>query len=91
MSNRSSSTRTAAAKIADRTEVRRAGRNSNAGKTAKKGKNKNSSEIRFPARLHYVMKTLEKEGKSDLLGWTNDGKAFKIGDRDRLVKEVLPK
>ena len=48
-------------------------------------------DIKFPSRLHYVLGELEKDGLADIMSWQPCGMVFKIHDKDRLVKEVLPK
>lgn len=50
-----------------------------------------AADIKFPARLHYVLKALEDDGSTDVMAWQPDGRSFRIVDRDRLVREVLPK
>jgi hypothetical protein len=45
----------------------------------------------FPARLHYVLEQLEKDGLDDVISWQPHGKAFLVKDAKRLETEVLPK
>jgi hypothetical protein len=44
----------------------------------------------FPAKLHYVLEQLEKDGLSDVISWQPHGKAFLVKDARRLEIEVLP-
>jgi len=46
---------------------------------------------KFPARLHYVLREVEKDGQDDVLSWLPDGLGFCVHDRERLEKEILPK
>jgi len=63
------------------------------------GQNKPASEeagkapdkqLRFPSRLHYVLTELEGDGLADIISWEADGTSFRIHDKDRVEKEVIP-
>lgn len=52
-------------------------------------KHKRSSSA-FPLRLHYMLKEMEADGLSDIMSWQEHGRSFRVHDRDRFTKEVLP-
>jgi HSF-type DNA-binding len=45
----------------------------------------------FPAKLHYVLEQVERDGHSDVINWQSHGKAFLVKDRERFVRDLLPK
>ena len=45
----------------------------------------------FPAKLHYVLEQVEKDGGGDVIAWRSHGKAFLVKDRERFVTDLLPK
>lgn len=45
----------------------------------------------FPAKLHYVLEQLEKDGSRDVIAWRSHGKAFLVKDREKFVNDLLPK
>jgi HSF-type DNA-binding len=45
----------------------------------------------FPAKLHYVLEQVEKDGGRDVIAWRSHGKAFLVKDREKFVKYFLPK
>lgn len=49
-----------------------------------------TDESNFPHRLHYVLDELEKDGMSSIASWQVHGRAFRVHNRDRFTKEVLP-
>jgi hypothetical protein len=44
----------------------------------------------FPVKLHRLLQQVAAEGKEDIISWTFTGKAFKVHDRERFVKEIVP-
>jgi HSF-type DNA-binding len=46
---------------------------------------------KFPTMLHYILSELEKEGKSDIMGWMPHGRSFIVRDQKRMESEILPK
>ena len=65
--------------------------------STKGGNQKTSTEIdyqgkvkAFPFKLHTVLEEAKMCGFEDIASWIQDGKAFKIHNRDRFTKEVLP-
>jgi HSF-type DNA-binding len=45
----------------------------------------------FPAKLHYVLEQVERDSLYDVISWQPHGKAFLVKDRERFVRELLPK
>jgi HSF-type DNA-binding len=45
----------------------------------------------FPAKLHYVLEQVEKDGGRDVIAWRSHGRAFLVKDREKFVKDLLPK
>jgi HSF-type DNA-binding len=45
----------------------------------------------FPAKLHYVLEQVEKDGGRDVIAWRSHGRAFLVKDREKFVKYFLPK
>jgi hypothetical protein len=43
----------------------------------------------FPAKLHYVLTELEREGKAHIAGFMPHGRAFKVFKHQEFVDEVL--
>ena len=43
----------------------------------------------FPAKLHYLLEQLEKEGDDDIVKWNSHGRSFKICDVKAFTKRVL--
>jgi hypothetical protein len=48
--------------------------------TISSGENDQQQQPRnaFPSKLHKLISLAEKEGKTDIVSWTSDGKAFKV-------------
>ncbi len=44
----------------------------------------------FPFRLHDMLNDAEGKGFADVICWQGDGRSFKIRDKCRFAKEVLP-
>lgn len=51
---------------------------------------KSQGATNFPAKLHFVLESLEKDGQADIMSWQPHGRAFMIRDKARLVAEILP-
>ena len=49
-----------------------------------------SSDYNFPFQLHYILREIEKEGKSDVIAWLPHGRGFRVQDKQRFVNEILP-
>lgn len=45
----------------------------------------------FPAKLHYLLELLEREGQAHICSFQSHGRALKVHDQERFVKEILPK
>ena len=45
----------------------------------------------FPARLHYILGELEKDGLDHIVSWLPHGKGFKVHDPQLLETEILPR
>ena len=45
----------------------------------------------FPEKLHRMLREVEQEGKSDVIGFFAHGRAFAVHDPDRFIAEVMPK
>jgi hypothetical protein len=48
-------------------------------------------EQAFPARLHYLLDVLEKDGLADVCSFQSHGRAFVVRDKEAFVKDILPK
>jgi len=44
----------------------------------------------FNSRLHQLLSELERNGQGEIMSWQPHGKAFRVNDKERFVKEVLP-
>lgn len=53
------------------------------------GKSK-TDENNFPARLHYMLQELEKDGLEHIISWRPHGRAFIVSDQEAFAKEILP-
>jgi hypothetical protein len=51
--------------------------------------NSHQMEQNFPAKLHYVLSELEREGKSDIAGFMPHGRSFKVFKQREFVEHVL--
>ena len=61
-----------------------------------------AQQLRFPWKLHLLLERCEYEHASDVaanggrivrdppIGWLPDGKSFKVHDKERFIKEVMP-
>jgi hypothetical protein len=45
----------------------------------------------FPAKLHYILNEVEKDGLSSIVSWQIHGRCFVVRDHARFVKEILPR
>eukprot|EP00546_Thalassionema_frauenfeldii_P007130 CAMPEP_0178925888 /NCGR_PEP_ID=MMETSP0786-20121207/18187_1 /TAXON_ID=186022 /ORGANISM="Thalassionema frauenfeldii, Strain CCMP 1798" /LENGTH=350 /DNA_ID=CAMNT_0020600869 /DNA_START=50 /DNA_END=1102 /DNA_ORIENTATION=- len=45
----------------------------------------------FPERLHRLLTEVEENSQDDIIGFFAHGRAFAIHDRERFVKEIMPK
>ena len=52
---------------------------------------RNSNNICFASKLHYMLSELEKEGCDDIIGWQSHGRSFIIRDRKRFVESIISK
>ncbi|GKY94906.1 hypothetical protein MPSEU_000455500 [Mayamaea pseudoterrestris] len=50
-----------------------------------------SMEQFFPVKLHILLSELEKDGRSDIIGWSPHGRAFHVHKQDKFVSEIIPK
>jgi len=41
-------------------------------------------------RLHQLLSELEANGLTEIMSWQPHGKAFRVNDKERFVKEILP-
>jgi HSF-type DNA-binding len=48
-------------------------------------------EQAFPARLHYLLDVLEKDGLAHVCSFQSHGRAFVVRDKEAFVKDILPK
>ena len=48
------------------------------------------AQLKFPARLHGTLESLEKGGRTDIVCWQPHGRAFKVHDKKRFESEILP-
>jgi hypothetical protein len=44
----------------------------------------------FPVKLHQMLNDAEESGNGDIVSWLPDGKSFKIHDRARFVRLIMP-
>jgi hypothetical protein len=44
----------------------------------------------FPEKVYIMLEETEKAGQTDIVGWLSHGRAWKIHDQDRFVKEIMP-
>jgi hypothetical protein len=44
----------------------------------------------FPARLHYMLEELEKDGLDHIVCWKPHGRAFMVVDQTAFAMEILP-
>jgi hypothetical protein len=44
----------------------------------------------FPVKLHKLLHQAEQCGKSDIVSWLPEGKRFKVHDKERFAKEIMP-
>eukprot|EP00522_Entomoneis_paludosa_P015336 CAMPEP_0172441308 /NCGR_PEP_ID=MMETSP1065-20121228/1846_1 /TAXON_ID=265537 /ORGANISM="Amphiprora paludosa, Strain CCMP125" /LENGTH=248 /DNA_ID=CAMNT_0013190577 /DNA_START=6 /DNA_END=752 /DNA_ORIENTATION=- len=44
----------------------------------------------FPARLHYMLQEIEKDGLDHIVCWRPHGRAFMVVDQEAFAKEILP-
>jgi hypothetical protein len=51
--------------------------------------NGHQMEQNFPAKLHYVLSELEREGRSDIAGFMPHGRSFKVFNQREFVEQVL--
>ena len=62
-----------------------------------------AQQLRFPWKLHLLLERCEYENASSVaasggvgvprdppIGWLPDGKSFKVHDKERFIKEVMP-
>ena len=45
----------------------------------------------FPWKLYDMLQTAEKRNEEHIISWINDGKAFKVHDRDLFIEEYMKK
>jgi HSF-type DNA-binding len=55
------------------------------------GEHRPEFEDLFPAKLHYVLEQVEDDGHGDVIAWQPHGRAFLVKDREKFVKDYLPK
>jgi hypothetical protein len=48
-------------------------------------------KVTFALRLHYVLRDVEKEGKTNIISWLPHGRAIKVHDKELFEQEILPK
>ena len=48
-----------------------------------------SRDESFPAKLHYMLNEIEKDGFDHIVSWQPHGRCFVIHNTDRFVKEIL--
>lgn len=44
----------------------------------------------FPAKLHYLLGEMERDGQSDIMSWQSNGKSFVVHNKARLEETILP-
>ena len=45
----------------------------------------------LPLKLHALLEEAEKQGLNDVISWQNNGTAFKVHDKTRFTKELMPR
>ena len=45
----------------------------------------------FPVKLHKIIDIIERDGLSEIVSWTSHGRAFKVHNNDRFIKEIMSK
>ena len=45
----------------------------------------------FPVKLFRLLHDVEQGGLADLISWSNDGKSFKVHNKERFAKEIMPR
>lgn len=48
------------------------------------------TSLQFPWKMHVLLEQTASKGKSDIISWLPDGKSFKVFDKQRFEKEVMP-
>jgi len=56
----------------------------------RQGSAKDHSNVQFPWRLHELLSEAEANGKSEIISWLPDANAFKVHNKVRFTKEILP-
>ena len=49
---------------------------------------KTSRLVRFPFKLHEMLKEAEENGQEEIIAWLPHGRAFRINKKDEFVKEI---
>lgn len=44
----------------------------------------------FPAKLHYMLSEVEKDGQDQIISWNHRGRSFRVHDRELLQTNLLP-
>jgi HSF-type DNA-binding len=58
--------------------------------TPKPSENAQSQKTVFPQVLYAMLQTATENGYADIVSWQSHGRSFRIKDKQRLVKEVMP-
>lgn len=45
----------------------------------------------FPTKLHDLLRQLEDDGLSSVIGWMPHGRAFAVHDKQRFINDIMPK
>ena len=49
-----------------------------------------AQQLRFPWKLHLLLERCEYEKHESIVSWLPNGKSFKVHDKERFVKEIMP-
>jgi hypothetical protein len=49
-----------------------------------------NADTKFPWKLHRMLKDVEQQGLTKIVGWHDDGLCFKVHDPDAFTKQILP-
>ena len=70
----------------DQTAPTAAVSNPQAGGTGEESQNK----LQFPWKLHQLLDEADQKGYDGIISWMPDGKSFKVHDKTKFEREVMP-
>jgi HSF-type DNA-binding len=50
-----------------------------------------STESNFPAKLHYMLEEIRRDGLENIISWMPHGRCFMVHKQKEFEKEILPK